>query len=135
MKATTWWQPSRSERLGLRRIALFDAVVNNTDRKGGHLLPLAEGRLLGVDHGVCFSVEPKLRTILWGWRGTPLTGDELAELEALRVALHGSLGDRLGAHLHGDEIAATVARVDALLADPRFPMPNPDWPAVPWPPF
>ena len=120
---------------GLRRIALFDAVVNNTDRKGGHLLPLADGRLLGVDHGVCFSVEPKLRTILWGWRGTPLTGDELAELEALRLALHGPLRERLEAHLHGDEITATVARVDALLADPRFPMPNPDWPAVPWPPF
>ena len=120
---------------GLRRIALFDAVVNNTDRKGGHLLPLADGRLLGVDHGVCFSVEPKLRTILWGWRGTPLTSDELVELEALRVALHGPLRDRLVEHLHDDEVTATVARVDALLADPRFPMPSPDWPAVPWPPF
>jgi uncharacterized repeat protein (TIGR03843 family) len=119
----------------LRRIALFDAVVNNTDRKGGHLLPLADGRLLGVDHGVCFSTEPKLRTILWGWRGTLLSDDELAELEALRVALRGPLGVALGAHLDPDEVAATVARVDALLADPHFPMPNPDWPAVPWPPY
>jgi uncharacterized repeat protein (TIGR03843 family) len=105
------------------------------DRKGGHLLPLADGRLLGVDHGVCFSVEPKLRTILWGWRGTPLTDEELAELAALRDALSGPLGQALQRHLHEDEIAATIARVDALLADPRFPMPNPDWPAVPWPPF
>ncbi len=119
----------------LRRIALFDAVVNNTDRKGGHLLPLTDGRLLGVDHGVCFSIEPKLRTILWGWRGTSLSDDELADLEALRTALRGPLGGALEAHLHEDEIAATVARVEALLADPRFPMPNPDWPAVPWPPF
>ena len=119
----------------LRRIALFDAVVNNTDRKGGHLLPLAEGRLLGVDHGVCFSVEPKLRTILWGWRGTPLTGDELAELERPARRAPRAAARPPGAHLHEDEIAATVARVDALLADPRFPMPNPDWPAVPWPPF
>lgn len=119
----------------LRRIALFDAVVNNTDRKGGHLLPLADGRLLGVDHGVCFSIEPKLRTILWGWRGTPLTELELVELEALRTALRGPLAKALGAHLNADEISATVARVDALLADPHFPMPSPDWPAVPWPPF
>jgi hypothetical protein len=119
----------------LRRIALFDAVVNNTDRKGGHLLPLADGRLLGVDHGVCFSVEPKLRTILWGWRGTALADMELAELEALRVALHGPFRVALEAHLHVDEIAATIARVDTLLADARFPMPSPDWPAVPWPPF
>lgn len=125
----------RSGTPALRRIALFDAAVNNTDRKGGHLLPLADGRLLGVDHGVCFSVQPKLRTILWGWRGTPLASEELAELAALRVALHGPLGVALGAHLHVDEVAATVARVDRLLADPRFPVPDPDWPAVPWPPF
>lgn len=125
----------RSGTPALRRIALFDAVVNNTDRKGGHLLPLPDGRLLGVDHGVCFSVEPKLRTILWGWRGTPLSDQEVAELSDLRVALGGPLQGSLEAHLHEDEIAATVARVDLLLADPRFPMPNPDWPAVPWPPF
>ena len=120
---------------GLRRIALFDAVVNNTDRKGGHLLPLRDGRLLGVDHGVCFSVEPKLRTILWGWRGSPLSDAEVAELGALRDALHGPLRRPLRAHLGSDEIAATVARADDLLADPRFPMPSTDWPSVPWPPF
>ncbi|HVQ22342.1 MAG TPA: SCO1664 family protein [Candidatus Saccharimonadia bacterium] len=125
----------RSGTPALRRIALFDAVVNNTDRKGGHLLPLPDGRLLGVDHGVCFSVEPKLRTILWGWRGTPLSDDEIAELRQLRTALGGPLRASLEAHLHEDEINATVARVDLLLVDPRFPMPNPDWPAVPWPPF
>jgi len=119
----------------LRRIALFDAVVNNTDRKGGHLLPLPDGRLLGVDHGVCFSVEPKLRTILWGWRGTPLSDQEVADLHSLRRAIDGALGRDLRAHLEPDEIAATGARLDALLADPRFPMPSPDWPAVPWPPF
>jgi len=119
----------------LRRIALFDAVVNNTDRKGGHLLPLPDGRLLGVDHGVCFSVEPKLRTILWGWRGTPLSDEEVADLQGLRHAIDGALGRDLRAHLEPNEIAATGARVEALLAESRFPMPSPDWPAVPWPPF
>jgi hypothetical protein len=119
----------------LRRIALFDAVVNNTDRKGGHLLPTLDGRLLGVDHGVCFSVEPKLRTILWGWRGARLRVAELATLERLRTDLAGPLGTTLARHLHDDEIAATTERVDALLGARRFPQPSPDWPAVPWPPF
>ena len=91
--------------------------------------------MLGVDHGVCFSAEPKLRTILWGWRGTPLSDEEIDELSGLRKALVGPLHGSLQAHLHEDEIAATVERVDLLLADLRFPMPNPDWPAVPWPPF
>lgn len=125
----------RSGHPGLRRIALFDAVVNNTDRKGGHLLPLPDGRLLGVDHGVCFSVEPKLRTILWGWRGTPLEPRELAALARLRTALDGRLGDGLRRHLDPAEAAATRLRVEALLAEGRFPQPSPDWPAVPWPPF
>ncbi|MFI5254028.1 MAG: SCO1664 family protein [Candidatus Limnocylindrales bacterium] len=119
----------------LRRIALFDVVVNNTDRKGGHLLATADGRLLGVDHGVCFSVEPKLRTILWGWRGTRLRAAELATLEALRSDLDGTLGVELARHLHDGEIVATRERVAGLLATRRFPQPNPDWPAVPWPPF
>ncbi len=126
----------RSGTPALRRIALFDAVVNNTDRKGGHLLPLADGRLLGVDHGVCFSVEPKLRTILWGWRGTPLSDEELAELER-----PSGCARRAAARLAARPTSTTTrspprSRASTLLlADPRFPMPNPDWPAVPWPPF
>jgi len=119
----------------LRCIALFDAVVNNTDRKGGHLLPTRDGRLLGVDHGVCFSVEPKLRTILWGWRGVRLRAAEVATLGRLRDGLEGPLADSLAPHLHADEVAATRDRLVALMAKRRFPQPNPDWPAVPWPPF
>ena len=61
---------------GLRRLALFDAIVNNGDRKGGHILPLPDGRILGVDHGVTFAVEPKLRTVLWAWRSKAFTEDE-----------------------------------------------------------
>ena len=117
----------------LRRMALFDAVVNNADRKGGHLLPTPDGHLYGVDHGVCFAVEPKLRTLLWGWRGLPLTEEEAGVLESLRhdpdlaATLDGLLADR--------EVAATRQRIERLLRDRRFPQPHPDWPAIPWPPF
>jgi hypothetical protein len=119
----------------LRRIAVFDAAVNNTDRKGGHLLPTSDGRVFGVDHGVTFSMEPKLRTVLWGWRGQSLAPDELAGLSRLATALRGDLARDLVGLLSRGEIAATRRRVDALLETRRFPLPRPDWPAIPWPPF
>ena len=122
----------------LRPIAVFDAAVNNTDRKGGHLLPTADGGLFGVDHGVTFSRQPKLRTVLWGWQGMPLSDDELAALERLHEALHGGVAPlprALSGLLDRDEIAATRRRVAALLRSRRFPQPRSDWPAVPWPPF
>lgn len=120
----------------LRRMATFDAAINNTDRKGGHILPVDAGRHIhGVDHGVTFSVVPKLRTVLWGWRGDPLEDDERAGLERLQAALADGLGERLRGLLTGREVAATARRVDRLLADGRFPFPSPTWPAVPWPPF
>lgn len=119
----------------LRRIALFDALVNNTDRKGGHLLPVPGGHLFGVDHGVCFSPVPKLRTVLWGWRGEPIEPDELEVIERVRAALDAELGARLGELLEPIEVAATVRRADRLLETRRFPRPSPTWPAVPWPPF
>jgi uncharacterized repeat protein (TIGR03843 family) len=114
----------------LRPVALFDAVVNNADRKGGHLLPTASGRIFAVDHGVCFSVDDKLRTLLWNWAGEPLT-----PLRGLRTGLDGELGASIGELLAADEVAATVDRVDRLLAHGRLPVPSDDWPAVPWPPF
>lgn len=120
----------------LRRIATFDAAINNTDRKGSHLLPLDGGRHIhGVDHGVTFSVVPKLRTVLWGWRGEPFAPDELDGLERLRDALTDELAATLRSLLSAGEVHATQRRVDALLADGRFPFPSPNWPAVPWPPF
>ncbi len=119
----------------LRRIAVFDAAVNNTDRKGGHLLPVTGGQIHGVDHGVTFSTVPKLRTVLWGWRGQPLAGDELAGLGRLAEALRGDLARDLAGLLSRAEIAATRRRVDRLLETRRFPLPRPDWPAIPWPPF
>lgn len=120
----------------LRRMAAFDAAVNNTDRKGGHILAVDAGRHVhGVDHGVCFSVVPKLRTVLWGWRGEAMTEDELAGLGRIREALDGDLGAALGDLLHRREVAATIARLDDLLETGRFPQPSPHWPAIPWPPF
>jgi hypothetical protein len=120
----------------LRRMAVLDAVMNNTDRKGGHILPVAGGReVRGVDHGVCFSSVPKLRTVLWGWRGQPFESDELDGLHRLRTALDGELGATLRALLSRGEVRATVRRVDGLLASGCFPFPSPTWPAVPWPPF
>ncbi|MBN0039813.1 SCO1664 family protein [Cellulosimicrobium cellulans] len=133
----------------LRRMAVFDAVVNNADRKGGHVLPLPDGRRLGVDHGVTFHVEPKLRTVLWGWLGETLNDDELAGVERVRAGLgarvatgtgtasgtDGELGHRLRGLLAPDEVAALAERCDRLLRTARFPAPEGDMPAVPWPLF
>ena len=119
----------------LRPIALFDALVNNADRKGGHLLPVPGGHVHGVDHGICFAAEPKLRTILWGWRGAPIRPGERETLEALRASLDADLGAHLRELLSNHEVATTARRIDSLLARGTFPQPDPDRPAIPWPPF
>jgi len=126
---------ARSDHPDLRRLAVLDAVVNNADRKGGHLLPTPEGRVYGVDHGVCFSAEDKLRTLLWQWRGEPLTDDALAVLSRLRADLDGELGACLRTLLTRREVRRTSERVDRLLATRVHPYPSEDWPAIPWPPF
>ncbi len=82
---------ARSDHPDLRRMAVFDAVVNNADRKGGHLLPRPDGRVQGVDHGICFSSEDKLRTLLWQWRSLPLTEEAVEVLSSLRAQLEGPL--------------------------------------------
>jgi uncharacterized repeat protein (TIGR03843 family) len=119
----------------LRRIAVYDAVINNADRKGGHLLPTSSGHVYGVDHGVSFHVEPKLRTLLWQWAGNRLPEEAVTVLRELRAALDGPLGRRLAELLTGRELRRTVGRVDELLASQRHPEPSGEWPAVPWPPM
>ena len=126
---------ARSDHPDLRRMAVFDAVVNNADRKGGHLLPRQDGRVQGVDHGICFSAEDKLRTLLWQWRGQRLTDEAVEVLSVLRAELEGPLGAALHELLTVTEVRATVARVDRLLSTRRHPHPSEDWPAIPWPPF
>jgi hypothetical protein len=119
----------------LRKVALFDAVINNTDRKIGHLLPDQTGHLYVCDHGVTFHEEDKLRTVLWQWSGQSLNADEIAILSSLRnVVADGSISE-LPHLLSAIEIDALLMRVDRLIAESIFPEPNPEWPAVPWPPF
>ncbi|WP_163549539.1 SCO1664 family protein [Candidatus Frankia nodulisporulans] len=126
---------TRSDDPQLRRIALFDAVINNADRKGGHLLPAPSGRVHGIDHGVTFHAEGKLRTLLWTWRGRRLSAEETALLRGLAELLTGDLGRRLEPLLTVTELTALDARLDGLLDTGRFPLPSGDWPPIPWPPF
>lgn len=126
----------------LRRLAAFDVVINNADRKGAHILLApgmradgADAHVYGVDHGVCFNVENKLRTVLWGWVDEPLPDDVVEVLRKLRADLRGTLGEALAGHLTAAEVAATVRRTDRLLAAGRHPGPSGRWPAVPWPPM
>ena len=104
------------------------------DRKGGHLIPAADGRVYGIDHGVTFNTEGKLRTLLWGWAGDPLPAEALEVLSRLARELEGELAERLAPHLTGAELDATRARVAALRSSGRHPLPSADWPAIPWPP-
>jgi uncharacterized repeat protein (TIGR03843 family) len=119
----------------LRRMAAFDAVVNNADRKGGHVLAGVDGRLYGVDHGLTLHVEHKLRTVLWGWSGQPLPPDVVEALEKLAAELDGSFADVLGEHVTRREVRTLARRVRALLDEPVFPSPNGYGPAIPWPAF
>ncbi|MET9345694.1 SCO1664 family protein [Streptomyces termitum] len=120
----------------LRRLAVLDAVMNNGDRKGGHLLPAPGGRLYGIDHGVSFHTEDKLRTLLWGWAGEELPAEAVEVLGGLArtLAPGGPLATRLGELLTDAEVAAVRDRVAALLASGRHPEPSGEWPAIPWPP-
>lgn len=117
----------------LRRMALFDVLINNGDRKGGHVLGMADGHRYGVDHGVSFHVDNKLRTVLWGWLGEPLSDDERTAVAA--VLDDAELVGRLDALLTQAEVAAFRSRGRALLAAGRFPSPSGEWPAIPWPAF
>ena len=124
-----------SDHSALRSMALFDAVVNNTDRKIGHLLPVNNQIVYGCDHGVTFHVEDKLRTVLWQWAGESLRDDEIQLLQRAVNSLNGELRVQLEQLLTADEIDALEMRVNRLLNLGCFPHPSPDWPAVPWPAF
>ncbi len=119
----------------LRRMAVFDIIVNNTDRKGGHVLPVRGSHRYGVDHGVCFHVEDKLRTVLWGWAGQTLTPEERDGVERVLDGLSGALREDLEQLLTVREVAALVRRCQRLLRAGTFPVPAGGWPSIPWPPF
>lgn len=124
-----------SDHPGLRSMALFDAIINNTDRKIGHLLPINNSKVYGCDHGVTFHVDDKLRTVLWQWAGDEFSNEEIKVLERAQQLLKFELGEQLKPLLTSEEIFATAKRVDLLLSTGTFPLPNPNWPAVPWPAF
>ncbi len=119
----------------LRRMAVFDVLVNNADRKGGHVLAMAGGHRYGVDHGLTFHTDPKLRTVLWGWLGEALTPVELEAVARIRAGVDGDLGDALGELLTAPEIGALRRRCDRLADRGVMPAPRGEWPAIPWPPF
>ncbi|WP_104201443.1 SCO1664 family protein [Cryobacterium sp. Y29] len=119
----------------LRRMAVFDVVVNNADRKGDHILAMTDGHRHGVDHGLTFHVEHKLRTVLWGWLGDALTTDELDGIDRVTAGLSGELGNTLAGLVSAEELTAFAARCDQLRQEARFPAPSGDMPAVPWPLF
>ncbi|MFC8303624.1 SCO1664 family protein [Specibacter sp. NPDC057265] len=119
----------------LRRMAVFDAVVNNADRKGDHILAMAGGHRHGVDHGLTFHQDHKLRTVLWGWLGEAFTAEELAGIDRVRTALDGELGEALAELLTAEEIASLAVRCSRLLSAGRFPAPSGEMSAVPWPLF
>lgn len=124
----------REDHQSLRAMVLFDAVVNNTDRKIGHLIPSPDGKLFGCDHGVTFHEEDKLRTVLWQWASQKLSEQELEQLQKLRQSLISK--EELFTSLISDiEFKALLGRVDRLLHEKTFPEPSDEWPAVPWPPF
>lgn len=125
------WHPQTSQ-----RIALFDAVVNNADRKAGHCLVDREGRIWAIDHGICFSVEPKLRSVIWNFAGQPIPPGLRRDLQAFskKLARKGALQRALARLLSPPEIEALARRVDDLVASERFPTPGRErhypWPLV-----
>lgn len=120
----------------LRRLAVLDAVINNGDRKGGHLLTAGDGRLYAIDHGVTFHADDKLRTLLWGWAGEELTAEAAGMLPGLCAALAGGgpLAARLSGLITGAEIEALRQRAEAVRSSGRHPQPSGEWPSIPWPP-
>jgi uncharacterized repeat protein (TIGR03843 family) len=120
-----------------RRVAMFDLAVNNADRKGGHCLLDEDGEVWVIDHGVCFAVEPKLRTVIWTFVDEPLPADAVDDLARVLRELRsgGEIATTLGHVLAPEEVAATAERIDSLLADGRFPEPEPGVRPFPWPPI
>ena len=119
----------------LQKVALLDAVINNADRKGGHLLVDEQQRVWAIDHGVSFSTEQKLRTVLWGWAGKSIPDDLAAPVAALREMLSAGIPESITGWLSTDEVESLEIRIKGLLADGTFPVPSADWPAIPWPVF
>lgn len=121
----------QSDEPAIRNLALFDAIVNNTDRKFGHILPVTTSEVYGCDHGVTFHSESKLRTVLWQFSGQQLTSVEVSQIQLVREFVDDSV--EFQQLLTISELAAIKERISAL-ENQGFPEPSNEWPAVPWPP-
>jgi uncharacterized repeat protein (TIGR03843 family) len=119
----------------LREVALFDAIINNTDRKIGHLIPESTGHLYICDHGVTFHSDDKLRTVLWQWAGAQFNKKELDDLHRIANFLSSEEASELKTLITSVEYVALIQRIDSLISKGAFPEPNPEWPHIPWPPF
>ena len=117
----------------IRNLALFDVVINNTDRKFGHILPISDSEILGCDHGLTFHQEFKLRTVIWHYAGEELDKNEIEKLKALKSQIGDESRAALEELITADEIKALLERIDTLISE-GFPYPSEQWPAVPWPP-
>lgn len=119
-----------------RHLAVFDYLVNNADRKGGHCLKGRDGHIWAVDHGIAFHADPKLRTVIWDFAGEPIPECILADLRTFqtRLAGRGPLVQALERLLSEDEMQALRQRLDRLFKSGRFPEPGP-YRHYPWPPI
>lgn len=120
-----------------RRMAAFDIITNNADRKGGHVLQGSDGHIWGIDHGITFHAEAKLRTVIWEYAGQPLPAELVDDLRTLQARLADGddpLSQDLQSLLNKQERAALQRRVDRLVQRPQYPQPGGNR-SVPWPPI
>lgn len=125
-------ETAQSDDSKIRSLALFDVVINNADRKFGHILITPEGNVFGCDHGVSLHAENKLRTVIWQFTELDLNPSEIEQISGLIKAID---RDYLSKLLSKNEVDSIFSRLSTLLQTGRFPAPNPNWPAVPWPPY
>lgn len=120
----------------LLQIAAFDVIVNNADRKGGHVLLDGKGKLWGIDHGICFHEEPKLRTVIWDFAGQPIPEALLTNIQSLLDALcaDGEVAHCLQGLINAAEMNAMIERTRRLVRRKTFPYPSGGGPSYPWPP-
>ena len=116
----------------LRSLAIFDAIINNADRKFGHILLAKDGQLFGCDHGVSFHEEDKLRTVIWQFADQDLTDSEVVNISEILREIDETY---LSGFITEAEISALKSRCLRLIEGRKFPLPNPNWPAIPWPPY
>ena len=134
---TNYFNFAEPEKPELRRVALFDLLINNADRKGGHIFKDVSGKIWAIDHGICFHAEPKLRTVIWDFAGEPIPDALLEDVAQFRTRLKSEqdLKTAVNSLLSPLEVAALRRRADRLLTARQYPEPTPGERNFPWPPL